>query len=186
MEELGECAFGRVYRGHLYLPGMEQAQLVAIKTLKNPSSPQMWGEFQQEVSLLAELHHHNVASLLGVVTQDMPVCMLLEFLSQGDLRQFLISRSPHSDVGGCGRLPLRPQQAPAAGPLYVPGTHRLRHLHHRLRHLGVRRGAVGDLQLRPVASAARRWWTWYGLMVECWQEGLAQRPRFRDFHSHLT
>ncbi|KAI1883198.1 hypothetical protein AGOR_G00242740 [Albula goreensis] len=102
MEELGEWAFGSVYRGHLYLPGMEQAQLVVIKTLKEPSSPQLWAEFQQEASVLAELHHHNVASLLGVVTQDTPVCMLLELLSQGDLRQFLISRSPHSDVGGAG------------------------------------------------------------------------------------
>lgn len=99
MEELGECTFGKIYKGHLYLPGMEHAQLVAIKTLKDFSSPQQWNEFQQEASVLAELHHPNVVCLLGVVTQEQPVCMLFEFLPLGDLHEFLVMRSPHSDVG---------------------------------------------------------------------------------------
>ena len=47
MEELGECSLGKIYKGHLYLPGMEQAQLVAIKTLKDFSNTQLWGDFQQ-------------------------------------------------------------------------------------------------------------------------------------------
>lgn len=47
MEELGECTLGKIYKGHLYLPGMDQAQLVAIKTLKDISSAQQWGDFQQ-------------------------------------------------------------------------------------------------------------------------------------------
>ncbi|KAI5109387.1 inactive tyrosine-protein kinase transmembrane receptor ROR1, partial [Silurus meridionalis] len=99
MEELGECALGKIYKGHLYLPGMEHAQLVAIKTLKDFSSTQQWNEFQQEASVLAELHHPNVVCLLGVVTQEQPVCMLFEFLPLGDLHEFLVMRSPHSDVG---------------------------------------------------------------------------------------
>lgn len=47
MEELGECTLGKIYKGHLYLPGMDTAQLVAIKTLKDVSSPQQWNDFQQ-------------------------------------------------------------------------------------------------------------------------------------------
>lgn len=47
MEELGECPLGKIYKGHLYLPGMDQAQLVAIKTLKDISNPQQWGDLQQ-------------------------------------------------------------------------------------------------------------------------------------------
>lgn len=47
MEELGECPLGKIYKGHLYLPGMDQAQLVAIKTLKDISSAQHWTDFQQ-------------------------------------------------------------------------------------------------------------------------------------------
>ncbi|XP_039985273.1 inactive tyrosine-protein kinase transmembrane receptor ROR1 isoform X1 [Xiphias gladius] len=99
MEELGECTLGKIYKGHLYLPGMDQAQLVAIKTLKDISHAQQWGDFQQEATVLTELQHPNVVCLLGVVTQEQPVCMLFEFLPQGDLHEFLIMRSPHSDVG---------------------------------------------------------------------------------------
>lgn len=47
MEELGECTLGKIYKGHLYLPGMDQAQLVAIKTLKDISTAQQWTDFQQ-------------------------------------------------------------------------------------------------------------------------------------------
>ncbi|XP_037626757.1 inactive tyrosine-protein kinase transmembrane receptor ROR1 isoform X2 [Sebastes umbrosus] len=99
MEELGECNLGKIYKGHLYLPGMDQAQLVAIKTLKDISNVQLWGDFQQEAAVLTELQHPNVVCLLGVVIQEQPVCMLFEFLPQGDLHEFLIMRSPHSDVG---------------------------------------------------------------------------------------
>lgn len=99
MEELGECAFGKIYKGHLYLPGMDHAQLVAIKTLKDFNNPQQWAEFQQEASLMAELHHPNIVCLLGVVTQEQPVCLLFEYMNQGDLHEFLVMRSPHSDVG---------------------------------------------------------------------------------------
>ncbi|XP_041911238.1 inactive tyrosine-protein kinase transmembrane receptor ROR1 [Arvicola amphibius] len=99
MEELGECTFGKIYKGHLYLPGMDHAQVVAIKTLKDYNNPQQWTEFQQEASLMAELHHPNIVCLLGAVTQEQPVCMLFEYMNQGDLHEFLIMRSPHSDVG---------------------------------------------------------------------------------------
>lgn len=54
MEELGDCPLGKIYKGHLYLPGMEQAQLVAIKTLKDASSGQQWSDFQK-VSVDPEL-----------------------------------------------------------------------------------------------------------------------------------
>lgn len=47
MEELGDCPLGKIYKGHLYLPGMDQAQLVAVKTLKDVSSTQQWNEFQK-------------------------------------------------------------------------------------------------------------------------------------------
>lgn len=53
----------------------------------------------KEATMLTELQHPNLVCLLGVVTQEQPVCMLFEFLPQGDLHEFLIMRSPHSDVG---------------------------------------------------------------------------------------
>lgn len=53
----------------------------------------------KEAAVLTELQHPNLVCLVGVVTQEQPVCMLFEFLPQGDLHEFLIMRSPHSDVG---------------------------------------------------------------------------------------
>ncbi|XP_064188000.1 inactive tyrosine-protein kinase transmembrane receptor ROR1 [Anguilla rostrata] len=271
MEELGECAFGKIYKGHLYLPGMEHAQLVAIKTLKDFSSPQQWGEFQQEASLMAELHHHNVVCLLGVVTQEQPVCMLFEFLNQGDLHEFLIMRSPHSDVGcssdedGTVKSSLDHSDflhlaiQVAAGMEYL-ASHFFVHkdlaarnilvgeqLHVKISDLGLSREIYASdyYRVQPKSLLPIRWmppeaiiygkfttdsdiWAYgvvlweifsfglqpyygfsnqeviemvrkrqllpcpedcpprmYGLMTECWQEGPARRPRFKDIHTRL-
>uniref|UniRef100_A0A4W5RSA1 Receptor tyrosine kinase like orphan receptor 1 n=1 Tax=Hucho hucho TaxID=62062 RepID=A0A4W5RSA1_9TELE len=271
MEELGECTFGKIYKGHLYIPGMEHAQLVAIKTLKDYSSPGQWGDFQQEASVMAELHHHNVVCLLGVVTQEQPVCMLFEFLNQGDLHEFLIMRSPHSDVG-CSSdedgtiksildhgdfLHLAIQVA--AGMEYL-ASHSFVHkdlaarnilvgerLHVKISDLGLSREIYASdyYRVQPKALLPIRWmppesmaygkftsesdiWAfgvvlweifsyglqpYYGfsnqevmemvrkrqllpcpedcpprvfsLMTECWQEGPARRPRFKDIHGRL-
>lgn len=60
MEELGDCPLGKIYKGHLYLPGMDQAQLVAIKTLKDVSSTPQWNEFQKvPIGPPAELQHSS-------------------------------------------------------------------------------------------------------------------------------
>ncbi|KAM3875637.1 inactive tyrosine-protein kinase transmembrane receptor ROR1 [Diretmus argenteus] len=271
MEELGECSLGKIYKGHLYLPGMEQAQLVAIKTLKDFSSAQLWGEFQQEASVLAELHHPNVVCLLGVVTQEQPVCMLFEFLPQGDLHEFLIMRSPHSDVGcssdedGTVKSSLDHGDflhmaiQVAAGMEYL-ASHFYIHkdlaarnilvgeqLHVKISDLGLSREIYSSdyYRLQPKSLLPIRWmppeaiaygkfttdsdiWSFgvvlweifsyglqpyygfsnqevmemvrkrqllpcpedcpprvYCLMTECWQEGPARRPRFKDIHSRL-
>ncbi|KAG9351029.1 hypothetical protein JZ751_024918, partial [Albula glossodonta] len=271
MEELGECAFGKIYKGHLYLPGMEHAQLVAIKTLKDFSSPQQWSDFQQEASLMAELHHHNVVCLLGVVTQEQPVCMLFEFLNQGDLHEFLIMRSPHSDVGCSsdedGTVKSSLDHADflhlaiqvAAGMEYL-ASHFFVHkdlaarnilvgeqLHVKISDLGLSREIYASdyYRVQPKSLLPIRWmppeaivygkfttdsdiWAFgvvlweifsfglqpyygfsnqevmemvrkrqllpcpedcpprmYGLMTECWQEGPARRPRFKDIHARL-
>ncbi|XP_048833349.1 LOW QUALITY PROTEIN: inactive tyrosine-protein kinase transmembrane receptor ROR1 [Brienomyrus brachyistius] len=271
MEELGECAFGKIYKGHLYRPGMEHPQLVAIKTLKDFSSAQLWGEFQQEASVLSELQHPNVVCLLGMVTQDQPVCMLFEFLNQGDLHEFLVMRSPHSDVGcssdedGTVRssldhadfLHLAVQVAAGmehlAGHFYVHKDLAARNilvgeqLQVKISDLGLSREMYASdyYRVQPKSLLPIRWmspeaiafgkfttdsdiWAFgvllweifsfglqpyygfsnqevmemvrkrqllpcpedcpprmYGLMAECWQEGPARRPRFKDIHARL-
>ncbi|XP_029906306.1 inactive tyrosine-protein kinase transmembrane receptor ROR1 isoform X2 [Myripristis murdjan] len=271
MEELGECTLGKIYKGHLYLPGMEQAQLVAIKTLKDCTSAQQWGDFQQEASVLAELQHPNVVCLLGVVTQEQPVCMLFEFLPQGDLHEFLIMRSPHSDVGcssdedGTVKSSLDHGDflhmaiQVAAGMEYL-ASHFYIHkdlaarnilvgenLHVKISDLGLSREIYSSdyYRIQPKSLLPIRWmppeaiaygkfttdsdiWSFgvvlweifsyglqpyygfsnqevmemvrkkqllpcpedcpprmYGLMTECWQEGPARRPRFKDIHARL-
>ncbi|XP_054645374.1 inactive tyrosine-protein kinase transmembrane receptor ROR1 isoform X2 [Dunckerocampus dactyliophorus] len=271
MEELGECTLGKIYKGHLYLPGMDQAQLVAIKTLKDISSVQQWSDFQQEAAVLTELQHPNVVCLLGVVTQEQPVCLLFEFLPQGDLHEFLIMRSPHSDVGcssdedGTVKSSLdhgdflHMATQVAAGMEYL-ASHFYIHkdlaarnilvgeqLHVKISDLGLSREIYSSdyYCIQPKTLFPIRWmppeaiaygkfttdsdiWSFgvvlweifsyglqpyygfsnqevmemvrkrqllpcpedcpprfYGLMTECWQEGPARRPRFKDIHSRL-
>ncbi|XP_073661975.1 tyrosine-protein kinase transmembrane receptor ROR2 isoform X3 [Tursiops truncatus] len=100
MEELGEDRFGKVYKGHLFGPAPgEQTQAVAIKTLKDKAEGPLREEFRHEALLRARLQHPNIVCLLGVVTKDQPLSMIFSYCSHGDLHEFLVMRSPHSDVG---------------------------------------------------------------------------------------
>ncbi|XP_068201000.1 inactive tyrosine-protein kinase transmembrane receptor ROR1-like isoform X2 [Palaemon carinicauda] len=102
MQELGEGAFGKVYKGELQ--GMSPdgtSVLVAIKTLKENATAKTRQDFHREVELMTDLRHPNIVCLLGVVMKDEPMCMLFEHMSQGDLHEFLISHSPRSDVSAC-------------------------------------------------------------------------------------
>ncbi|KAI1905156.1 hypothetical protein AGOR_G00013240 [Albula goreensis] len=100
MEELGEDRFGKVYKGHLYgtAPG-EQTQVVAIKTVKDKDEGTLREEFRHEAMLRSRLQHPNIVCLLGVVTKEQPISMIFSYSSHGDLHEFLVMRSPHSDVG---------------------------------------------------------------------------------------
>ncbi|XP_072515364.1 tyrosine-protein kinase transmembrane receptor ROR2 isoform X1 [Salminus brasiliensis] len=100
MEELGEDRFGKVYKGHLYgtAPG-EQTQVVAIKTVKDKDEGSLREEFRHEAMLRSRLQHPNIVCLLGVVTKEQPMSMIFSYSGHGDLHEFLVMRSPHSDVG---------------------------------------------------------------------------------------
>ncbi|KAM4820664.1 tyrosine-protein kinase transmembrane receptor ROR2 [Thomomys bottae] len=99
-EELGEDRFGKVYKGHLFgpTPG-EQTQAVAVKTLKDKAEGALREEFRHEALLRARLQHPNLVCMLGVVTKDQPLSMVFSYCAHGDLHEFLVLRSPHSDVG---------------------------------------------------------------------------------------
>ncbi|KAK7889927.1 hypothetical protein WMY93_025487 [Mugilogobius chulae] len=229
------------------------------------------GEFQKEASVLTELQHPNMVCLLGVVTQEQPVCMLFEFLPQGDLHEFLIMRSPHSDVGcssdedGTVKSSLdhgdflHMASQVAAGMEYL-SSHSFVHkdlaarnilvgeqLHVKISDLGLSREIYSSdyYLIQPKTLLPIRWmppeaiaygkfttesdiWSFgvvlwevfsyglqpyygfsnqevmemvrkrqllpcpedcpprfYGLMTECWQEGPARRPRFKDIHARL-
>ncbi len=100
MEELGEDRFGKVYKGHLYgtAPG-EQTQVVAIKTIKDKDEGPLREEFRHEAMLRSRLQHPNIVCLLGVITKEQPMSMIFSYSGHGDLHEFLVMRSPHSDVG---------------------------------------------------------------------------------------
>ena len=95
-QELGEGAYGKVYKGELAgLHSDLSVTKVAIKTLKEGSAVKMQTDFRREVELMSDLHHANIMCLLGVNLQQQPMCMLFEFMAHGDLHQYLFKHSPH-------------------------------------------------------------------------------------------
>ncbi|KAL8604777.1 hypothetical protein ACOMHN_017735 [Nucella lapillus] len=99
LQELGEGAFGKVYKGELLgVYGDNTITKVAIKTLKENAAPKMQNDFRREVDLMSELRHPNIICLLGVCMRQEPTCMLFEFMVQGDLHEYLVMHSPHSDL----------------------------------------------------------------------------------------
>ncbi|KAK0183194.1 hypothetical protein PV327_001259 [Microctonus hyperodae] len=102
-QELGEGAFGKVYKGELQSVPCPKRQdqssiYVAVKTLKENATPKTQSDFKREVDLMSDLRHPNIICLLGVVLKGEPMCMLFEYMTQGDLHEFLICHSPRSDV----------------------------------------------------------------------------------------
>lgn len=99
MQELGEGAFGKVYKGELIgFHGDSSIHKVAVKTLKENAAPKVKQDFRREVELMTDLKHPNIVCLLGVCIKDEPMCMLFEYMAHGDLHEYLIMHSPHSDV----------------------------------------------------------------------------------------
>ena len=99
VQELGEGAFGKVYKGELVCyPSDNAITKVAIKTLKENAAPKVQGDFRREVDLMTDLKHPNIVCLIGVCVREEPMCMLFEYMTHGDLHEYLIMHSPHSDV----------------------------------------------------------------------------------------
>ena len=97
-QELGEGAFGKVYRGDLGGIVGGCTSMVAIKTLRPGANSKTKQDFQNEIDMWGELRHNNIVCLLGVVLKDDPQCMIFEYLSQGDLHEFLLCHCPKSDL----------------------------------------------------------------------------------------
>ena len=99
IQELGEGAFGKVYKGELLgYPTENSISKVAVKTLKENASAKIQSDFRREVDLMTDLKHPNIVCLIGVCMKDEPMAMLFEYMSEGDLHEYLCMRSPHSDV----------------------------------------------------------------------------------------
>ncbi|KAM7344842.1 neurospecific receptor kinase isoform 2-T3 [Cochliomyia hominivorax] len=97
VRSLGQGAFGRVFQAKApgLVPGYDDL-MVAVKMLKDDASDQMQMDFEREACLLAEFDHPNIVKLLGVCALGRPMCLLFEFMSPGDLNEFLRSCSPYA------------------------------------------------------------------------------------------
>lgn len=68
---------------------------VAVKALKENASTKTQADFRREIELISDLKHENIVCILGVVLKEEPLCMLFEYMAQGDLHEFLIANAPN-------------------------------------------------------------------------------------------
>ena len=97
---MGEGAFGKVYKGDLGGIIGGNSTHVAIKTLRPGSNLQTKADFQRDIELWSDLRHPNVVMLIGIVLKEDPQCMLFEYLTQGDLHEFLLANNMKPDSSG--------------------------------------------------------------------------------------
>ena len=88
LEELGMGEFGVVTHGKWKQSTCQEVQ-VAVKTLNDNASAQDRVRFLQEAAIMCQFNHPNVIKLYGVVTEA-PIMIVLEYMSHGSLRNFLM------------------------------------------------------------------------------------------------
>ncbi|ESO83864.1 hypothetical protein LOTGIDRAFT_132698 [Lottia gigantea] len=98
-ETLGEGNFGKVVKAEaLDISGNGTWETVAVKMCKEAATDLQKEEFSHELSLVKRIPKHpNVVSYLGYCKSlDQPTFIILEYISGGNLIQFLRDRRPGS------------------------------------------------------------------------------------------
>lgn len=124
-EKLGEGQFGEVHLCEVENPQdlasldfpvsvrKGQPLLVAVKILRPDATKNARNDFLKEVKIMSRLKDPNIIRLLGVCVQDDPLCMITDYMENGDLNQFL-SAHQLDDKAVAGGAP-RDEEA-AQGP----------------------------------------------------------------------
>ncbi|XP_053153586.1 epithelial discoidin domain-containing receptor 1 isoform X1 [Hemicordylus capensis] len=111
-EKLGEGQFGEVHLCEVEnpqdLPSLEfpfnvrkgRPLLVAVKILRSDATKNARNDFLKEVKIMSRLKDPNIVRLLGVCVQDDPLCMITEYMENGDLNQFLSGHELEDKLGG--------------------------------------------------------------------------------------
>ncbi|XP_048353991.1 discoidin domain-containing receptor 2 isoform X2 [Sphaerodactylus townsendi] len=107
-EKLGEGQFGEVHLCEV--EGMEkfadkdfvldgnvgQSVPVAVKMLRADANKNARNDFLKEIKIMSRLKDPNIIRLLAVCIADDPLCMITEYMENGDLNQFLSRQEPQS------------------------------------------------------------------------------------------
>ncbi|XP_072768650.1 discoidin domain-containing receptor 2 [Nerophis lumbriciformis] len=98
-EKLGEGQFGEVHLCEAegmqaFLdedPSAEEETplLVAVKTLPEDANKNARNDFLKEIRIMSRLRDPNIVRLLAVCVDQDPLCMITEYMENGDLNQFL-------------------------------------------------------------------------------------------------
>ncbi|XP_028986928.1 discoidin domain-containing receptor 2-like [Betta splendens] len=100
-EKLGEGQFGEVHlceaedmqdflNEDLCIEGNNMSPLlVAVKTLREDANKNARNDFLKEIRIMSRLRDPNIVRLLAVCVDSDPLCMITEYMENGDLNQFL-------------------------------------------------------------------------------------------------
>ena len=91
LEKLGSGEFGVVHLG-TWTDGSADPIQVAVKTLNSKCSESDRVKFLREAAIMGQFQHNNVVQLHGVVTEEENMMIVLEYMSKGDLRAFLLKK----------------------------------------------------------------------------------------------
>lgn len=100
LQELGQGSFGMVYEGiikDLKLEGGETR--CAIKTVNENATDKERISFLNEASTMKQFDTAFVVRLLGVVSQSQPTYVVMELMTNGDLKSYLRSHRAEYDNG---------------------------------------------------------------------------------------
>lgn len=85
--QIGTGSFGMVYKGQLITEkGMREC---AVKTVPPTSTAKQRFDFLREASIMKQFDTFHVVKLLGVVSVTTPVYVIMEYMENGDLKDFL-------------------------------------------------------------------------------------------------
>ncbi|XP_027327008.1 discoidin domain-containing receptor 2-like [Anas acuta] len=114
-EKLGEGQFGEVHLceadGLLEFLGVSSSEfthqpvLVAVKMLRSDVNKTARNDFLKEIKIMSRLKNPNIIRLLGVCVRDDPLCMITEYMENGDLNQFLSQREIYSKFAISNNIP---------------------------------------------------------------------------------
>ena len=86
LQKLGSGEFGTVHLG-LWSNGSIDPAQVAVKTLNSESDRV---KFLREAAIMGQFEDNYIVRLFGVVLEKQNIMIVLEYLSQGDLQDYLI------------------------------------------------------------------------------------------------
>ncbi|KFP80288.1 Discoidin domain-containing receptor 2, partial [Acanthisitta chloris] len=114
-EKLGEGQFGEVHLCEVEgmekftgkdfaLEGLDGSSdgpvLVAVKMLRADANKNARNDFLKEIKIMSRLKDPNIIRLLAVCITDDPLCMITEYMENGDLNQFLSRQQAGSAPAG--------------------------------------------------------------------------------------
>jgi len=93
LSDIAPCAFGRVFKAKMPI-NSDTKEIVAVKMLRDDVTNDVRCQFVHNAAMLATLGHPNILRLMAVCLQRPPLCIILEYMDCGDLREYLQQRDP--------------------------------------------------------------------------------------------